>query len=502
MKKTNETINEKETLRERGICVVIPTYNNAQTIVGVVKDALCYCHDVIVVDDGCTDATSSLLSGISGITIVTHACNRGKGIALKSGFRKALDMGFSYAITMDGDGQHYASDISTFLCVNQEHPGALVVGRRNLDGVDRSKGSSFANKFSNFWFCVQTGRNLEDTQTGFRLYPLRKLVGLSLLTSRYEAELELLVFASWHGVEIVSTPVNVYYPPREERVSHFRPGMDFFRITILNTVLCFLAIVYGLPCRIGRFLMKYVRTIYLLLFFLFFSMVVVTPMVWIYIKTGKMTEKKRRRLHDLIYHAARFVMIHHGIPGAKFKSSVAKGVNFAKPHVIICNHQSHLDLFAQLVFTPNIVFLTKEWVWKNPFYGLLIRNAEYLPVVDGIEVLLPHLRSLVARGYSIAVYPEGTRSKDCMIGRFHQGAFYIAEQLGLDILPMCLYGPGKILPKKTYHLRKGIIYVEVGEPITREKLNDMGDTMAQARVLRHLYERKYEQMTNKIEQHI
>lgn len=499
---TGETTDNRQTLRERGICVVIPTYNNASTIAQVIADVKRYCLDVIVVDDGCTDGTGDILSSQKDITVLRHPHNRGKGTALKSGFRKALDLGFSYAVTLDADGQHYGKDIAGFLDANWKHPGALIVGSRRLDGVERSKGSSFANEFSNFWYYVQTGRRLADTQTGYRLYPLRKLVGLSLLTSRYEAELELLVFASWHGVAIESIPVDVYYPPREERVSHFRPGLDFFRITVLNTVLCFLAVAYGLPCRIFRFLMKYVRTVYSLLFFLFFSMVVITPVVWVYLKIGKMTEKKRRGLHSLIYHAARFVSIHHGIPGTKFRSNVAEGVDFNKPHVVICNHQSHLDLMAQLVFTPNIVLLTKDWVWNNPFYGLLIRNAEYLPVVDGIEALLPHLRSLVERGYSIAVYPEGTRSKDCTIGRFHQGAFYIAEQLGLDVLPMCLYGPGKILPKKSYHLNRGVIRIDVDKPITRNELEAMGDTMAQARTLRRMYRRKYEQMTNEIEQYV
>ena len=175
---------------------------------------------------------------------------------MKTGFKKALEMGFSYAITLDSDGQHYPSDIPLFLKANQEHPGALIVGARDLTGVVRSKGSDFANKFSNFWFYIQTGRKLDDTQTGYRLYPIKKLYGLSLLTSKYEAELELLVFSSWHGVELVQIPVHVYYPPREERVSHFRPGWDFFRITVLNTVLCFLAVVYGLPLRFFRWLLK------------------------------------------------------------------------------------------------------------------------------------------------------------------------------------------------------------------------------------------------------
>lgn len=489
-------------MRERGICVVIPTYNNVSTIADVVADVKRYCLDVIVVDDGCTDGTDAVLADIEGVTVVVHSRNRGKGTALKSGFRKALEMGFCYAITVDADGQHYGADINNFLEANKKHPGAMIVGSRRLDGVDRSRGSSFANKFSNFWYYVQTGHNLADTQTGYRLYPLRKLSGLSLLTSRYEAELELLVFASWHGVEIVSIPVDVYYPPREERVSHFRPGMDFFRITVLNTVLCFLAVVYGLPCRIFRFLAKYVRSAYSVFFFLFFSMGVITPLVWIYIKVGKMTERKRKKLHRLIYHAARFVTIHHGIPGTKFRSVVADDVDFGRPHVMICNHQSHLDLMAQLVFTPNMVFLTKEWVWNNPFYGLLIRNAEYLPIVDGVETLLPHLRSLVDRGYSIAVYPEGTRSKDCTIGRFHQGAFYIAEQLGLDILPVYLYGPGRILPKNSYHLNRGVIQVEVDSPITRKELEAMGNTMLQAKEMRQRYKRRYEQMTNRIERYV
>lgn len=490
----------KKQLRNRGICVVIPTYNNDTTIKTVVEKSLLYCDDVIVVTDGCTDRTTDIFDTIDGITIVSYQQNRGKGYALKMGFRKALEMGFSYAITLDGDGQHYPEDIPLFLKANQEHPQSLIIGSRQLEGVDRSKGSSFANKFSNFWFYVQTGRALPDTQTGYRLYPLRRLYGLSLLTSRYEAELELLVFASWHGVKLVSIPVQVYYPPRNERVSHFRPGKDFARISVLNTVLCFLAVVYGLPLRLWRTLMTFLRTAYSLLFFLFFTLVVFTPFVWIYTKVGKMTERRRYRLHQLIYHASRFVMIHHGIPGTKYEYKVPEGIDFNKPRIIICNHQSHLDLMCQLVFTPKIVFLTNAWVWNNPFYGSLIRNAEYLPVREGLDEIMPHLRSLIERGYSIAVYPEGTRSKDCRIGRFHQGAFYIAREFGLEILPIILYGPGKILPKTGWHLHKGKFFVEVDKPLTQEELTAMGDLKQQTSAMRKRYKEKYEEIANRMEQ--
>ena len=145
----------KKTLRDRGICVVIPTYNNAGTIADVVRRALEYCLDVIVVADGCTDQTLDILQGIEGITIVSCAKNGGKGSALKQGFKKALEMGFAYAITLDADGQHFPEDIPTMLQANQKHPGALIVGeRKGLDAMERSKGSKFANAFANFWFAT------------------------------------------------------------------------------------------------------------------------------------------------------------------------------------------------------------------------------------------------------------------------------------------------------------------------------------------------------------
>jgi 1-acyl-sn-glycerol-3-phosphate acyltransferase len=493
---------QQQLMHDRGICIIIPTYNNDRTIADIIAGSQKECCDVIVVNDGSTDTTSDIIHQIEGITIVEYEKNRGKGYALRRGFECALQMGFSYAVTLDSDGQHEPKDIPLFLQANQQHPGALILGSRNLDGVERSKGSSFANKFSNFWFYIQTGRNLPDTQTGYRPYPLKKLHGLCLLTSRYEAELELLVFASWHGVKLVPIQINVYYPPQELRVSHFRPGADFARISVLNTVLCFLAIVYGLPLRLYRFFANIFRTVYSLLFVLFFCFCVITPIVWLYVKIGKMTEKKRKKLHKIIFYSTRFVMLKHGIPGTRFIYKKSADVDFTKPSIIICNHQSHLDLACQLIFTPNIVFLTNQWVWNNPLYGLLIRNAEFYPVASGIEDLMPKLRSLVERGYSIAIYPEGTRSKNCRIGRFHQGAFYVAEQLGLDIIPMCLYGPGKILPKKTYHLQKGPIYIEINSPITQEELKGMGDTKAQASHMRKMYIERYEQIANKIEQDV
>lgn len=236
------------------LCVIIPTYNNAGCVATVALKALEYIPAVIVVDDGSTDSTSRELAALGdSIIYVGYAQNRGKGHALITGFRKARELGYKYAITIDADGQHRPEEIPLLLKAEMENPDAIIIGSRTLEGKEISKGSLFANRFSNFWFTVQTAQRLPDTQTGYRLYPLHKLHWTKLVTSRYESELELLVFANWNNTRIVPVPIDVYYPPKEERVSHFRPAYDFTRISILNTFLCFGAVLYGYPRKqIGR----------------------------------------------------------------------------------------------------------------------------------------------------------------------------------------------------------------------------------------------------------
>ena len=226
----------------RHICAVIPTYNNGGTVADVVRGVLRQGLPVIVVDDGSTDDTAQRLEGLE-IDKVRHTKNQGKGRALKSGLEEARRLGYRFALTLDADGQHDPVDIPALVAA--AGPRTLVIGSRNLTAEGMPAGNTFANRFSNFWFTVQTGRKLPDTQTGFRVYPLEDIPSLKLLTSRYEAELALLVFSAWKNLRIVPVPVRVYYP--EDRVSHFRPFGDFARISVLNTVLCVLALVYGYP---------------------------------------------------------------------------------------------------------------------------------------------------------------------------------------------------------------------------------------------------------------
>lgn len=229
-------------------CVIIPTYNNSGTLAKVLDDVLRVAQNVIVVNDGSDDGTTEILESFGErITVVSYSKNRGKGYALAKGFKTARKMGFEAAITIDSDGQHKASDIAALLEKYSENEGSMVIGARKFDAPNMPSKNTFANRFSNFWFAVQTARKLPDTQTGFRLYPLKKMGKMSPLNNRYEAELELLVRSAWRNIRLISCEIDVYYPPKEERVSHFRPTWDFVRISILNTVLCILAVIYGYP---------------------------------------------------------------------------------------------------------------------------------------------------------------------------------------------------------------------------------------------------------------
>lgn len=198
---------------------------------------------------------------------------------------------------------------------------------------------------------------------------------------------------------------------------------------------------------------------------------------------GGSTEEHKKKYHRLLQRRTRFVISH--IPGTTFSYTNPVGETFEKPAVIISNHQSHLDLAAIMMLTPNLVILTKDWVWHNPFYGIIIRYADYLPVSD-MEQMLPKLSALVEKGYSVMVFPEGTRSPNCKIQRFHRGAFYLAEQLKLDILPVFIDGFGKVLPKTSFHLHPGEMTLEVMPRVAHDD-HSQGDYREKARKLHRVY---------------
>ena len=220
---------------ELSCCVIIPTYNNQKTLKRVLDGVLEYTENLLVINDGSTDKTSSILANYPQIHTIHFKENRGKGNALKKGFQEAGKLGFKYVITLDSDGQHYPKDLPKFIEeLQQPHEKPLlIIGARQMDSPGVPQGNSFGNVFSSWWVYIETGYNLKDTQCGFRLYPLEIVNKIKLFTPKFEFEIEIMVKSAWRGVELKNIPIDVLYDP-QERVTHFRPVIDITRITLLN----------------------------------------------------------------------------------------------------------------------------------------------------------------------------------------------------------------------------------------------------------------------------
>lgn len=236
-------------------CVIIPTYNNQKTLQRVVDGVLNYTQNIIIVNDGSTDETSSILQKYPQLTQIHFPENKGKGVALREGFKKAKQLNYTFAITIDSDGQHFPNDIPLFWkALEEEKRDVLLIGSRNMNQDGVPKKSSFGNKFSNFWFWFETGIKLDDTQSGFRLYPLNS-IPKKFFTRKFEFEIEVIVRTSWKSVPVKNIPINILYDPNE-RVSHFRPFHDFSRISVLNTVLVIITLLYIKPRDFFQKLLK------------------------------------------------------------------------------------------------------------------------------------------------------------------------------------------------------------------------------------------------------
>jgi glycosyltransferase involved in cell wall biosynthesis len=214
------------------IAVLIPALNCAQTIGEVVRGARDHVPAVLVVDDGSTDTTAEVARA-AGAAVLSHSRNLGKGAALLTGFRHLRDDGCRWAVTMDGDGQHFGNQIPVLLDAVREGSPALVVGQRRLEGIEVAGINLFGNRFANRWVEIACGRPIPDTQSGFRLYPIAETLALGTRSGRFAFETEVLIRAARSGLDIRSVPVKVYYPPPKERKSHYRTVHDTVRIILM-----------------------------------------------------------------------------------------------------------------------------------------------------------------------------------------------------------------------------------------------------------------------------
>lgn len=240
---------QSENIERSEFAIVIPVYNHGQRVRAVIQKALKLNMPVIVVDDGSMDDTFDRIKGIRDINILRHHVNMGKGAALMTGFAEAAKIA-DWAITLDADGQHDPSDVIPMIRSIQSGKRPIVVGMRTgMMGPDVPWTSRFGRKFSNFWVRVSGGPLVTDSQSGFRIYPLPETLQLKVVARHFQFEVEILVKAGWKRMPVCEIPISVNYQQRGERISHFRPFVDFVRNSFTFTRLICQRFLIPPTCR-------------------------------------------------------------------------------------------------------------------------------------------------------------------------------------------------------------------------------------------------------------
>ncbi len=241
-------------LKQR-FAVIIPVYNHQQKVREVVLACKKLLMPIFVIDDGSTDGSYDRIKEIENICILRHRVNRGKGAAILTGMQ-AAGATADWAITLDADGQHNPADalkliraIPSQKIESGQRP--IIVGKRQgMVGVDVPWTSRYGRKFSNFWVRLSGGPLMDDSQSGFRIYPLPETLNLNVAARRFQFEIEVLVKARWHGIPVYEAPISVNYRPGVKRISHFRPFIDFMRNTSVFTRLIFQKTIFPNSMRL------------------------------------------------------------------------------------------------------------------------------------------------------------------------------------------------------------------------------------------------------------
>jgi glycosyltransferase involved in cell wall biosynthesis len=217
------------------VAIVIPAYNEAATIADIVRRALAVAPAVIVVDDGSSDGTGSIAQRC-GATVLRNPVNSGKGASLWRGMMHALNAGIADVVTLDADGQHRPEDVARLVEVARRNPGRIVIGSRRAHKDAFPRARYVANRVADFWISWASGYPIDDTQSGFRVYPAAALRALSArppLATGFAFESELLIGAGWQGVRTVSVDIPALYGSVLRRPSYFRPVADICRIVVM-----------------------------------------------------------------------------------------------------------------------------------------------------------------------------------------------------------------------------------------------------------------------------
>lgn len=199
-------------------------------------------------------------------------------------------------------------------------------------------------------------------------------------------------------------------------------------------------------------------TLFGFLFFIIGSLILTVSGLLLFYVIPAPLKKKKLLYHYMIMYTCKFMI--YMFVNVKKKIINPQNDTLDKPAIIVCNHQSHIDLALTLMLHPKIIVFTNDWVWNYFFYGRIVKMADFYPASQGYEAAIDKVKALMAGGYSVLIFPEGTRSTTGSILRFHKGAFYLAELLKADILPLLLHGAGDVVTKGDFHFKEGCLTVK------------------------------------------
>ncbi|HXB43247.1 MAG TPA: 1-acyl-sn-glycerol-3-phosphate acyltransferase [Puia sp.] len=226
---------------------------------------------------------------------------------------------------------------------------------------------------------------------------------------------------------------------------------------------------------------------------------VLTLLGLIFVKLNPFSKEKGK----LLYHVcvSKFCWSLMYIMGnVKKKIINPDGEDFSRPAVIICNHQSFLDILSTVMLSPKLILFTNHWVWNSPVFGFVVRMADYYPVMQGADGSIDLVADRVRQGYCVVVFPEGTRSADGNINRFHKGAFFLAEKLGLDILPILIHGSGYTMGKGDFLLKDGTITLQLLPRIKPTELSFGTGYTERAKLISKYFRTRFNQLRQELEQ--
>jgi len=211
--------------------IVIPTYNNSNTLSNVVQKALSTGLPLLVVNDGSTDGAIETLGG-NREEILHFSKNQGKGKAIVAAANWARDHGYSHLITLDADGQHDPAEAPGFIEKLEAHPLAIIIGKRNFKNAQVPASSRFGRWWSNLWIRITTGQSVGDSQSGYRAYPVDAIIKVPCKGQRYNFEVEIIVRSAWAGLEMIDHDISVNYSAETKAASHFRSFRDNYHISV------------------------------------------------------------------------------------------------------------------------------------------------------------------------------------------------------------------------------------------------------------------------------